>query len=188
MIDPFAVFGLPRRPWLDEDALKDRFHRLTAEHHPDVQGGDEAQFAEINAAHTTLRDPALRLPCLLALEGIGAHGGARIPEDLGQLFMDTGSVRQRFESFLKKEERARSRIAKATLAAEKMAVMDAVDAQIAVLIQRRDALIEEIREIDRAWPGDAASNAQRLANIAHSLAFFGKWLIQLREGYARLAM
>jgi curved DNA-binding protein CbpA len=188
MIDPFAVLGLPRRPWLNEDALKERFHRLAAEHHPDVHGGDETPFAEINAAHRTLRDTAMRLRCLLALEGFEMNGPAQIPDDLGRLFMDTGLARQKLETFLNKEESARSPIARAMLAPEKMMVMDAVETQIAALNEIRETLLEEIREIDRAWPRDAASGAQRLAAIAHSLAFVGKWLAQLREGYARLAL
>ncbi len=188
MTDPFAVLGLPRRPWLDEDALKKRFHRLTAAHHPDVKGGDETEFAEINAAYTTLRDPVLRLPCLLALEGFEGVGGTQIPDDIGRLFMETGSVHQKSEAFLKKEESTRSPIARAMLAAEKMTVMNAVETQIALLDQCRSALLEEIRETDRSWPSDVAANALRLAKIAHSLAFFKKWISQLQEGYARLAM
>ena len=188
MTDPFAVFGLPRCLWLEQDALKERFHRLTTEHHPDIKGGDEAKFSEVNAAYTTLRDPALRLSCFLALEGFETRGGVCAPDDLGQLFMDTGFVRQKFEAFLKKEESTRSPIGKAMLAAEKYEVMDAVEAQIGVLHRRRNALIEEIREIDGSWPRDAESNARRLAKIADSLAFFGKWINQLREGYARLAI
>jgi DnaJ-domain-containing protein 1 len=33
--NPFAVFELPPAPALDADALKERFARMTAEHHPD---------------------------------------------------------------------------------------------------------------------------------------------------------
>ena len=188
MTDPFAVFGLPRRPWLEQDVLKEQFHRLTAEHHPDIKGGDEANFAEVNAAYTTLRDPARRLSCFLALEGFEIRREVCAPDDLGQLFMDTGLVRQKIEAFLKKEENTRSPIGKAMLAAEKYEVMDEVEAQISVLSRSRDSLIEEICKIDGSWPGDAQSNARRLAKIADSLTFVGKWINELREGYARLAI
>lgn len=40
--DHFATLGEPRRPWLDAEALKARFHRLTVEFHPDVAGAGEA--------------------------------------------------------------------------------------------------------------------------------------------------
>ena len=43
MTDHFATLGEPRRPWLDAEALKEKFHRLSGTVHPDrVHGADEA--------------------------------------------------------------------------------------------------------------------------------------------------
>ncbi len=70
-LDHFAELGQPRRPSLDADALKDHFHRLTAEHHPDI-AGDGGRFTTLNAAYTVLREPAARLRHLLELDAPAA--------------------------------------------------------------------------------------------------------------------
>ena len=62
-MDCFAIFDEPRRPWLDADALKKKFHALTAAHHPDVARGEknrEVDFAELNAAYEIVGDDKKR--------------------------------------------------------------------------------------------------------------------------------
>ena len=77
--DFFAWLGMPRRPWLDPEAVKERFHTLSREHHPDQQAAGsnaetDAAFARLNAAQAALRDPKARLRCLLELE----HPGVKV--------------------------------------------------------------------------------------------------------------
>src|ERR1051326_2841375 len=76
MADFFALLDEPRRPWLDPELLKTRFHALTAAIHPDRvhSAGDEEKkaanlrYAELNAAYQCLREPKERLRHLLELE------------------------------------------------------------------------------------------------------------------------
>src|SRR5438128_12515999 len=76
MIDYFALFNEPRRPWLDGELLKAKFLQLSAEVHPDrVHGASAAdkqraheRSAELNAAYNCLREPKSRLQHLLELE------------------------------------------------------------------------------------------------------------------------
>ena len=76
MTDCFALLNFPRRPWLDADALKQRFHELSTEVHPDRahDASDEAKaesqrrFAGVNAAHECLREAKSRVRHLLELE------------------------------------------------------------------------------------------------------------------------
>ena len=58
--DHFAAFDFPRTPWVDADELKEKFHRLSAQRHPDAPGGSDAAFAALNAAWQILREPASR--------------------------------------------------------------------------------------------------------------------------------
>ena len=68
MVDHFAVLGIPRTAWVDAEELKTRFHRLSAERHPDAAGGTGAAFTELNAAWQSLREPAGCLRHFLELE------------------------------------------------------------------------------------------------------------------------
>jgi len=76
MTDCFELLQEPRRPWLDADALKARFLKLSAAAHPDrFHGGTESEraqandrSAELNAAYNTLRETRDRLFHLLELE------------------------------------------------------------------------------------------------------------------------
>ncbi len=64
MTDCFELLQEPRRPWLDADALKARFLKLSAAAHPDrFHGGTDSEraqandrSAELNAAYNTLRE------------------------------------------------------------------------------------------------------------------------------------
>jgi hypothetical protein len=42
MIDHFAALSEPRRPWLDLEKLKNRFHILAAARHPDTNAAEDA--------------------------------------------------------------------------------------------------------------------------------------------------
>src|SRR5262249_20990111 len=76
MADYFALLDEPRRPWLDPEALKVKFHALAATVHPDrlhraPEGEKQAanqRYAELNAAYQCLREPTARLHHLLELE------------------------------------------------------------------------------------------------------------------------
>ena len=76
MADYFALLDEPRRPWLDPEILKDKFHALAATVHPDrVHRASEPEkqeanqrYAELNAAYRCLREPTKRLRHLLELE------------------------------------------------------------------------------------------------------------------------
>ena len=83
MNDYFAVFELPRKLQVDEEALRRRFYELSRRHHPDfhqLAGGAEqaaslADSALINRAYRALRDPLGRVEYLVALE-TGQESGA----------------------------------------------------------------------------------------------------------------
>jgi curved DNA-binding protein CbpA len=185
MPDYFAILQQPRRPWLDSDALKERFHRQTAEHHPDVSGGrDDGHFAALNAAYTVLRDPASRLRHLLELEAPERLSlSPEIPPGLAELFMRIAGFRRALDAFSKKEFAASSAVARALLAGERLALSRQGDAIRADLEAAYDMAMETLRAIDSDWEkvlrhSDAA---ERLAALHHQCAYLSKWRSQLAE-------
>ena len=135
MTDYFALLNFPRRPWLDADALKQRFHELSTEVHPDRahDATDEAKaelqrrFAEVNAAHQCLREAKSRVRHLLELELGRAPGNVKsIPGEMTEWFMEIGAVCREVDAFLAKKEAQDSPLLQAALMGEGMALNDKV--------------------------------------------------------------
>jgi curved DNA-binding protein CbpA len=83
MIDYFALLEQTRRPWLDPEKLKEKYHELARRAQPDQN---------LNEAYRVLLDPKLRLQHLLALEGAPAAATSEIPSELSDLFMAIAPV------------------------------------------------------------------------------------------------
>jgi DnaJ-domain-containing protein 1 len=187
MPDHFAILAQPRRPWLDEGALKEAFHRATAQQHPDVAGGSGDDASALNAAYAVLRDPAARLRHLLELEWPGAPSiQPGIAAELTDLFGRVAALRQAGTALAKKEIAAQSPLARALLAGDQATHRAALDDAVAVLSSAEHAAQEELSMIDSAW--DVRDEATRAALIAlqQRFAFLAKWQAQLREDLFRL--
>ena len=80
--DYFALFGMPRKLWIEMSALEQKFLQLSWKLHPDnfVNASEEEREAslkrssELNDAYRTLRDPVARVEYLLAIEGERQEG------------------------------------------------------------------------------------------------------------------
>jgi hypothetical protein len=172
--DHFAVLGLPRAPWVDADALKELFHRLSAQHHPDSAGGSTVAFTELNTAWRTLRDPAQCLRHYLEL----AHPATltatdQTPGELADLFMEIAAFRQDAQRFAGKFASASSPLTKAMLEPERVALRT----RLATLIANVEARTEQ----DIATLRSGAAQPEHLAKLLASLAFLSKWTAQLAE-------
>jgi curved DNA-binding protein CbpA len=185
MPDYFAILQQPRRPWLDSEALKEHFHRQTAERHPDVTGGgDDGDFALLNAAYAVLRDPASRVRHLLELEAPERLSPSQeIPPGLGDLFMRIAGFRHALDVFSKKEIAASSALARALLAGERLALSQRGDAVRADLEAAYDSAMETLRAMDPDWEKDPRppDAADRLSALHHQCVYLSKWRSQLAE-------
>ena len=174
MVDHFAVLGIPRAAWVDAEELKARFHRLSAERHPDAAGGDGAAFTELNAAWQALREPAGCLRHFLELEHPDALASAgQTPPELADLFMDIAAFRQAAQKFAAKYSAATSPLTKAVLEAERVALRTRLTALAADVEARTEQSIATLRS-------DATQPSQ-LATLLASLVFLAKWTAQLAE-------
>ena len=109
MADYFALLDEPRRPWLDPEVLKAKFHALAASVHPDrVHGAAQPEkqeanqrYADLNAAFQCLREPKERLRHLLELErGIKVEDVQKISTDTMDLMMEISAHCRETDAFL----------------------------------------------------------------------------------------
>lgn len=95
--DYFAVFGLPRRLWIEMGELEQKFLQMSWKLHPDnfVNAAEQERelslkrSSELNDAYRTLRDPIARVEYLLAIEGERKEGEKKQqapPELLEEVF------------------------------------------------------------------------------------------------------
>src|SRR6266849_9089218 len=96
-VDYFAIFGLPRKLWIEMDGLEKKFLQLSWKLHPDnfVNASERERelslkrSSELNDAYRTLRDPVARVEYLLGIEGTrkeGEHKQQAPPELLEEVF------------------------------------------------------------------------------------------------------
>src|SRR5205814_4379735 len=95
--DYFAVFGLPRKRWIEMRRLEQKFLQLSWKLHPDnfVNASEQERelslkrSSELTDAYRTLRDPIARVEYLLAIEGERKEGETKQqapPELLEEVF------------------------------------------------------------------------------------------------------
>jgi curved DNA-binding protein CbpA len=200
MRDYFAVLGIARRPWVEEEVIKSRFFELSGQAHPDrVVGGDpqsrsdaEKTFSELNAAQLCLKNPRERLLHLLALEGYTDRSkGEQVPAVAMEFFAPVGELNKRVDHFLAEKKKAASPIVKAGLFQEGLEWTIKIQDLQEELSRRMNALQEEIKRIDEQWEtmNDDQRGAVflRLSELAQSLGFLQKWRAQLQERMQALA-
>jgi curved DNA-binding protein CbpA len=179
--DHFAALGQPRRPWLEPEALKELFHGLTAEHHPD-RTGDAGRFTEINAAYTVLRDPVSRIRHLLELEEPSALAAAApLPEALTETFMRIATLRRTIDAFVKQQAATSTPLGQALLAAARFDLQRDVELELAELEAAQVVGLETVREADHQWPERTPALIEQLAALQQELSYLAKWGAQLRE-------
>ncbi|MEA3188134.1 MAG: molecular chaperone HscB [Chthoniobacter sp.] len=187
MTDYFAVLGMPRRPWLDPEALREKFHALVAVHHPDVSpSGSVVDFSLLNSAYQTLHDPHARLRHLLILETDDvAHKPQPSPE-ITSLFTRIFALQQTIAAFLDREAKARGPLAHALLSGEKIVLIESLRDEMDRLQFAQTERFAELRAIDAAWP--AQKPFARLHALMADLGFLKKWIDGLQAAVAKIEL
>ncbi len=183
MEDAFSLFGLDRRPLIDEAALKEKYLRLAATRHPDLADGDDEKFHLLQDAYKTLREPAARLRHLIELEFPGG-GSASDSAPHAELFMSAGSAVQAAKAVILRSEKTTTALARALLSPEIAAVLREVRKALESVQKTRDQLTERLENLDVRWP---EVSADELSALASSFTFLSRWKSQLAEWEFRLA-
>ena len=203
IVDYFQLLDEPRQPWLDADALKQKFLARSGKMHPDrfhtAPAGERETagrlYAELNAAWQCLREPKERLRHLLELErGAAPADIQRVPPELTDRFFSIGRLCREATVFLEEKARTTSPMMRAQLYARGAELAD----QLLVLQQQvngtRDALLAELVTTNPAWtaamtmdPAQREPVLTRLEEIYRLLGYFARWSEQLQERIVQLS-
>lgn len=204
MTDAFALLGEPRRPWIHPDTLRARFHEVANPVHPDrfhsasqeERDAATARYAELNAAHQTLREPRLRLAHLLELEtGAPLRDIQRLPPGVMDLFVEVGQGCRDVDEFLVRKNAATSPMLKLGAVREIPAWFDRLNGLQARVAARQAELDRELEALNPAWasapplgdPSRAVSlPLEDLERLYRACSYAGRWSSQLQERIAQL--
>jgi DnaJ-domain-containing protein 1 len=194
MTDFFALLQEPRRPWLDANALKQKFLGLSAQMHPDkVQASDDAEkadiarkFAAVNAAFNCLAEPKTRLLHLLELEsGAKPPEIQQIPADLADLFVEVAAVCKNADAFLAEKNKAGSPLLQVQWFERAQPWIETLDELKNKLRSLRQGLDEKLKALDAAWCASRSSDRHdllaQLEELYRLFAYFNRWSSQVQE-------
>ena len=200
MPDFFALLDETRRPWLDPDLLKQKFHGLSGTLHPDkIPTANEAEkalaakhFAELNAAYHCLSDPKTRLLHLLELErGAKPKDIQQIPTNLADLFAEVATVCRSADGFLAEKEKVTSPLLLVQFFERGQDWIEKLNGLQRKLNELRELLLGELKTLDAAWI--AARTEMRpeilpkLEELYRLFGYFNRWNNQLQERVVRLS-
>jgi molecular chaperone HscB len=171
-IDYFAMFEMPRKLWVETDALERKFLQLSWKLHPDKYASATEKerelslrhSSELNDAYRTLRDPVARVEYLLSLEGMRKEGETKqqAPAEL---------LEEVFELNESLDELREARAAGGDLAGLKARLLDAEKSFQGKLGEVDAALQSGAREWDAALdaPGGAPEARKKLLERMNEL-------------------
>lgn len=200
MTDRFALLNEPRRPWLEEEALKIKFLSISANAHPDKVLTDavderkstEQRYAELNAAYQCLRDPRERVKHLLELElGTKPQQVQSVPGELMDYSLAVAQLCRQVDAFLAEKATKTSALLQIPLFERAQAWREKVDRlQNRVLLQREE-LLKELKALDSRWVENRAGERKGLLHLLEDLSallgYYDKWRAQLQERLVQLS-
>ncbi|MEO8428888.1 MAG: hypothetical protein ABI651_17470 [Verrucomicrobiota bacterium] len=206
MTDCFALLNEPRQPQIDLEALKAKFHALSAEAHPDRfhnESDSEKQvvnqrFLQLNAAYKCLRRPQERLQHLLELElGTKPDHVQQIPNDAMNLFFEVGQLCRDLDAFLRERTEMTSPLLKVQAFERAMEWMEKLKSLKLRITAQQDASIMELDSLNAVWlaaPAIGASNRRdalplvRLEQIYRVVSFLSRWSEQIQERLVQMSL
>ena len=200
MTDNFALLNEPRRPWLEPEALKQKFLALSAQVHPDrihsASDEDKAagarQFAELNAAYNCLAEPKTRLLHLLELElGAKPKDIQQIPAALADLFAEVATDCRNTDRFLVEKNQATSPLLQVQLFERGQEWVEKLQGLQRKLNALREHLVSRLKTLDQKW---IVFNADarlvllpKLEDLYRLFGYFNRWSNQIQERIVQLS-
>jgi curved DNA-binding protein CbpA len=196
MPDYFALLQQPRRPWLDPDAVKQKFLALSSAIHPDrLHGASDVEretatqrFAELNAAWQCLREPKDRLGHLLELElGARPKDAQNVSAATMDLFFETGRLCREADAFLETKARTTSPLVKAQMFGQGAQLTDRLVGLQQLALQHQAELLADLKVLDAAWERPGPRPLEELERLYRLLSYVARSLGQIQERIVQLS-
>ena len=173
----FETLGLRVGLVISDEEIREAFRVKAAVMHPDT-GGDEQEFAKLQAARDELLSPAKRIKAWVAARGMEADARGQIDGGLMELFQKVSEVGAAAELLIRENAGAKSALVKAMtevkLMKQREEVKDLLE-RIAGEVKQRTDSFQEV-EKGRIDP----------AVMMRDLIFLEKWRATLKGIYGRL--
>ncbi len=206
MADCFALLDEPRRPWLDAEALKERFLARAAALHPDRLHSsapaekEEAsrRYAELNGAHARLRDTKDRLAHLLELEsGRRPLDVQQVPAVAMEWFFQVGQLCREADQLLAGRGQVTSHLLKVQSFESGLELTDRISDMQRVLAEALGAIEARLQTLNAAWAAAPAVGSPERAGqlpldqveaLYRESSFLARWRGQLQERFVQLSL
>lgn len=204
MTDCFARLNEARRPWLEPEALRQKFLALSSQAHPDRvhNAGDAAKsaaqenYAELNVAYNRLREPKERLQHLLELEtGAKPSQVQRIPDDLMDLSLGVAVICREADVLIAEKNRTTSPMLQVQFFERGEESAEKLRGLQRQLNAKLEFLTSELKRVDAEWEGsenriDAGRHSllPRLEELWRLFSYFTRWSAQVQERLVQLSL
>lgn len=184
MIDYFALLEQPRRPWFDENALREKFHSLARAAHPDRQSSasPDSDFASLSEAFRVLSDPKLRLQHLLKLEQNTAASDENVlPKALEDLFPSMTAIIRTADDLLKRTQATTNALSRSLFKSELLTIQNRIAQSLAKLSELYEQSMSELRALDESWTTVPSPDFSQLRQLYLKISYLSRWITQLEE-------
>jgi len=200
MTDHFTLLNEPRRPWLDPEALREKFLTLSSAVHPDrvhnlgdaERAAAHERYTQLNSAYNCLREPKDRLRHLLELErGALPKDVQRIPAELMDLSLEIGQLCRQADALVLEKSKVTSPLLKVQFFSRAQEQIEKLQALGEKLEPHSEKLFHELKRLDREWtsadPGARSAMLPPLEELYRLFSYFARWNSQVRERMAQLS-
>lgn len=200
MSDFFLLLNERRRPWLDTDALKQKFLSVSATIHPDkihsASDNEKAaaakSFAELNTAFAVLAEPKSRLQHLLELEiGTKPQDIQQVPAQLAELFAEVINTYKSADAFLAEKAKATSPLVLVQYFSRGQEWMERLQVLQQKLGSFNEQLTARLKVLDERWlAADAQGRREllpKLEELFRLFSYFNRWNQQIQERIVQLS-
>ena len=198
MTDYFALLQQPRRPWLDPELLKQKYHELARTGQYDRKAlavgpsdsGDETApaLATLNEAYNVLSNPRLRLRHLLELEGDAASSETNeLTSSLADLFLEVAALIRDIDVVLAQRKRSTTALTRSFGQSETATVNNRANRLLETLNQLYETATQDLRRADKLWVLDRTKASLELRGLIQRYSYLDRWLDQLREKQFQLS-
>ena len=206
MTDCFALLDEPRRPWLEPEALKEKFLARAAALHPDRFHGSSPsekqeasnRYAELNGAHARLSNTKERLAHLLELElGRRPQDVQQVPSGTMDLFFQVGQLCKETDQLLAERAQVTAPLLKVKWFQQGLELGERISGLQQALGKELERIEAQLQTLNPAWavaPAVGSPNRveklplDRLEALYREASFLTRWRGQLQERFLQLAV